>query len=117
MPSIARALFFFGLAHDTLVNVRRLFVDRGEYAAGITVELIFAFGITDTVDYAACYVLDIDVGARTHFARDDNQTGGTERFAGYFGVGVVTKEFVENGIGNLIRNFVGVSFGHGLRRK
>lgn len=45
---IARALFFFGLAHDTLVNVRRLFVDRGEYAAGITVELIFAFGITDS---------------------------------------------------------------------
>ena len=114
---IARALFLFGLAHDTLVDVRRLFVDRGEHAAGITVELIFAFGITDTVDYAACYVLDIDVGARTHFARDDDQTGGAERFAGYFGVGVVTKEFVENGIGNLIRNFVGVSFGHGLRRK
>ena len=114
---IARALFFFGLAYDTLVDVRRLFVDRGEHAAGITVELIFAFGITDTVDYAACYVLDIDVGARTHFARDDDQTGGAERFAGYFGVGVVTKEFVENGIGNLIRNFVGVSFGHGLRRK
>ena len=88
-PLVARALFLFGGAHDALVDVGRLFVDGRQDAARVGIELVVAPVIADAVDDAARYALHVDVGLRPHFARDDHQTGGAERFAGDLRVGVV----------------------------
>ena len=114
---VAGTLRILLLAHDTLVDVGRLLVDGREDAARRGIELIGALVVADPVDHAAGYPLHIDIGLRAHLARHNHQTGGAEGFAGDLRIGVVTQELIENGIGNLIRDLVGVSFRHRLRRK
>ena len=109
---VAGALFLFGLAYDALVDIGRLFVDRRQHAARIAVETVIGVRIADPVDHAARDVLYVHVRFRTDFTGHDDQPRGAERFAGYFRIGIVTKKFVEDCIGNLIRNLVGMSFGH-----
>ena len=110
-------LLLLGFALDALVDVRGLFVDRRENAARIAVELVFALRVADALDHAPGHALHVDIGLRTHFARNDHESRGAERLAGDFRIGVVAQEFVENGVGNLIRDLIGVPFGHRLRCK
>lgn len=107
----------FGGAYDALVDVGRLFVDGREHAARIAVELVFAAGVADAVDDPARHALYVDVGFRAHFACHDDESRRAERFAGDLGACVVTQEFVQDGVRNLIRDFVGVSFRHRFRRE
>ncbi len=45
------------------------------------------------------------------------EAGGGEGFAGDAAEGIVGQAGVEDGVGNLVGNFVGVTFSHGFRRK
>ncbi len=91
-----------------------LAVERGEDGAGVGVEAHSAVGVADAADGAADEVLEFDVGAGGDFAGDDDEAGGAEGFAGDAGHGVLTEHFVEDGVGDLVRNLVGVSDGDGF---
>ena len=114
---VAGTLLLLGLADDALVDVRRLFVDGRQDAARVAVELVLALGVADAPDHAARHALHVDIGVRAHFAGHDHESRGAERFAGDLRVGVAAQEFVEDCVGNLIRNLIGVPFGHRLRCK
>ena len=114
---IAGTLLLLGFTHDTLVDVGRLLVDGRNNTARIAVETVITLGVADLVDDATCHTLHIDIGLRAHLAGDDHETRRAEGFAGDLRIGVVAKEFVENGVGNLIRDLIGVSLGHRFRCK
>ena len=113
---VAGSLLFV-LFHDALVDVGALLVDGGEDAAGVSVEHVVAPGIADAVDDASGDVLYIDVCFRTHFAGNYYQSRRAEGFARHLRFGVAAKEFVEYRVGYLVRDFVGVPFRNGFRRK
>jgi hypothetical protein len=113
---VAGALLVVAL-HHALVDVGALFVDGGENAAGVAVEHVVAPGVPDAVDYASCDVLYVHVRLRTYLARNDHQTCGTEGFAGHLRFGIAAEEFVEDRVGYLVRDFVGMPFRNGFRRK
>ena len=114
---VAGALLLLGFAHDALVDVRRLFVNGRQNAARVAVELIVAPGVADAVDHAARHALPVDIRLRAHFTRHDHESRGAEGFARDLRVGVAAQEFVEDCVGNLIRNLVRMSFGHRFRCK
>lgn len=99
---VAGTLLLLLLADDALVDVRGLLVDGRKDAARVAVELVFALRIADALDHAPGHALHVDIGLRTHFARNDHESRGAERLAGDFRIGVVAQEFVENGVGNLV---------------
>ena len=68
-------------------------------------------------DDAAHEALEIDVGLGRDFAGDDDQAGGGQRLAGDAAVGILVEAGVQDGVGNLVGDLVGMTFGDGLRRK
>ena len=102
---------------DAHGDVGRLAVDRREHGAGFAVEPELAAVVADLVDRRADDLLEVDVGARRDFAGDDSEAGRDERLAGDAADGILGEDGVENRIGNLIGDLVGVSFGDRFRRK
>src|SRR5580658_9409427 len=64
-------------------DVAGLFVDAGDYGAGVAVETVDGVVVADGADGAADYALEIDVGFGGDFARNYYEAGGGEGFAGY----------------------------------
>ena len=115
---VAGTLGFGLLADHAPVDVLALVMDGGQDAAGIAVKAVFSLVVTDAVDDPADGFLDIDVCVLgTDFAAHDDQAGGAEGFAGHFGIGVLTEELVEDGIGDLVGHFVRMAFGNGFGSK
>lgn len=117
MPWSPAPCFLFGGAYDALVDVGRLSWMAESTPHELPSNLVFAAGVADAVDDPARHALYVDVGFRAHFARHDDESRRAERFAGDLGACVVTQEFVQDGVRNLIRDFVGVSFRHRFRRE
>lgn len=111
---VSRTLFHRIGAYHTLVDVGALLVDGTQHAATIRVELVFAFVVSDATNDIARDTLQIHIGVGIDLAREDDLSRGDKCFDGDFGVGVLGKEVVENGVGDLVRDFVRVSFGHGF---
>jgi hypothetical protein len=61
--------------------------------------------------------LEIDVGFGGDFSGDDNEAGGGKGFAGHAAGGVFGEAGVEDGVGNLVRDFIGMAFGYGFGGK
>ena len=92
-------------------DVGALFVDGRDDGAGVGVETVFALGVTYAADGPAGDILDIDVCVvGGDFASDDYESGADEGLAGNAGVGVLAEEVIEDGVGNLIRDLVGMPF-------
>src|SRR5439155_27319272 len=85
--------------------------------AGFAVEAELAAVVADLVDRAADDFLKVDVRARRDLAGDHREAGGDQRFAGDAADRVLGEDGVENGIGDLIGDFVRVSFGDRLGRE
>src|SRR5271157_523819 len=96
-------------------NVAGLLVDAGDDGAGVGVEAVEGVVVTDGGDGAADDTLEIDVGLGGDFTGDDDQAGGGQSFAGDAAEGVVGEAGVENGVRNLVGDFIGMAFGHRLR--
>ena len=116
-PLVAGPLLLLGLAHDTPVDVGRLLVNGRHHAARVAVEAVLALRVADAVDDATRHALHVHVRLRAHLARHDHQSRGAERLARHLRIGVVTQEFVQNGVGNLIGDFIGMPLGHRFRCK
>jgi hypothetical protein len=71
--------------------------------------------IADIDDSAADDFLEIDPGRRRYLASDDCHPGLDESFARNARVLVFGEDCVENGVGNLVGNFVRMSLGNGFR--
>ena len=84
----------------------------------MSVEHILGFVVANALDDLAHRALDVHIRLfAADFAAHDDQSGRTKGLTGDLRLAVLGKELIQNGIGNLIRYFVGVSLGHALRRE
>ena len=100
-----------------LRDVARLLVDGRYHGAGVGVEAVESVVVADGGDDAANQTLEIDVGLGGDLAGNDHQSGGRQRLGGDAAVRVLLQAGIENGVGDLIGNLVGVAFGNGFRGK
>ena len=96
---------------NALGDVAGLLVDGGDDGAGVGVEAVERVVVADGGDHAAHQALEIDVGLGGDFAGDDHEAGGGQGFGGDAAVGVLLQAGVENGVGDLVGNLVGMAFG------
>ena len=108
-PLVARAA-----GVDALRDVGRLAIDRAQHRARLAVEAEARVVVADRRDRAAHDVRDRDVGIRRDLAGDARESGGHERFACDARIGISRENRVEHGIGDLVRDLVGMTFGHRL---
>ena len=109
---IAGSLRIGIVALDTAVDVGRLLVNGRHDTARRGIELILAAVVAYAVYHPARNALNVDVCLRAHLARNNYETRCAERLARHLRARVMTKKFVENSIGNLIRHLIGMSLGH-----
>ena len=98
-------------------DIGALAVDVGDDGAGVSVKAVLCAGVADIGDDLADDLLEIDVAAGGDLAHDVHQTRGSTGLASHAGVGVVGQDLVQNGIGDLVADLVGMSFGDGLGSK
>ncbi len=106
-------LGFIGLV-DALGDVRRLDVDGRQHAAGGAVESVIRLVVPDPVHDLACDGGDVHIAARGNLAHHVNHAGRRGHFAGHVRVRILREDGVQHGVGDLVADFVRVSFGHGL---
>ena len=111
-------------------------MDGVHHAAGAAVEAVLGAIVSDVSQHASHDVLHVYVRLGADFSSDHDKTGGDQRLAcaaKLRGVGRLTRggdvallrptiDFfrengVEDGVGNLVANLVGMAFGHGLGRE
>ncbi len=98
-------------------DVRRLVVDRGNNGAGLGVEAILSAGIPNVANHFPGQVAKVDVGVRGDFARYQHQSGSNQGLARHAAARIVLQHRIENGIGNLVGDFIGMALGNRLRGK
>ena len=98
-------------------DVGRLALDGIEDAAGLAVEADSGVGVADVGDGLARELRNVDITGGRDFAGYDANAGGDQHFASHAAVRILFENSIENGIGNLVRNLIGVALGHGFRRE
>src|SRR5699024_813989 len=73
--------------------------------------------IADGTDDLAGDAGDIDVAGGGDLAHNMDKAGGTGGLAGDAGAGVLRKNGVEDGVGNLVADFIGMPLGDGFGRE
>ena len=99
---------------DALADVRRLLADRREHGAGARVEVVARVVVADLGDGLANDRRHVDIAVGRDLARDERHARGHERFARHARTRVLCKQSIENGVGNLVCDLVGMAGGHGL---
>ena len=94
------------------IDVSALFVDGTEDATTFGFEFIGSFGVADSCDGVSHDLLQVDVGIGAYFARHHHLSRGHEGFTRHLGLRVKGEEIVEDGVRDLVRHFVGMSFRH-----
>ena len=85
----------------------------GKHTAGIAVEHIFCLVVAYAVDDSSYSRLNVDVCIfGTHLSSYNHETGAAECLARHLRLWILAEEFIKDGIGNLIRHLVRVSFRH-----
>ena len=111
---IARALILVHDAVYALSDVGGLLVEADQHSAGVAVEAVLRAVVADFHDLAAHDLLDGHIGGGGDFAHDQHHAGGGGAFAGDVGVGILRENRVEDGIGNLVADFIRMTLGHGF---
>ena len=99
---------------DALLDVLRLLVVAHENRAALVVDAVFGVVVADALQHVAGEVDVVDVGGRGDFAGHDDEARRTEGFGGNAGEGILLKAGVENGVGDLVRDLVGMTFADGF---
>ena len=107
---VACALFFRIFANYTSVDVLTLFVKSGKNTARIAVKHNLAVVVAYFVDDFAGDTCKVNVSVGFYFAGDNDLTCGDKSFARNFRVSVVCKKFIKDSVGNLVTNFIRVTF-------
>src|SRR5271156_4203798 len=95
-------------------DVWRLFMDGADDAAGFSVETEFGAGVADVANDFACQVGKIHVSGGGDFAGDDYESSGDQGLAGHAAHGIVGDDSIEDCVGNLVGDFVGMTLGYGF---
>ena len=111
---VAGALLGPLVAVDTLRDVRRLTIDRGQHRAGAAIEAERGVGVADAGHRLAHEIGNVDVRAGGDLAGHHRHPGGHQRFTSHARVGVAGDDRIENGVGDLVGNLVGMPFGYRL---
>ncbi len=112
---ISRTLVFFGRGVDAHGDIGRLLFDGGEHGAGFPIETHAGAAVADFLDGFANDLGHIDPSGRGDFSGNDDHTCFGEGFAGDAGLGILSEDVIEDGVGDLVADFIGMTFGHGLR--
>ena len=97
------------LVVKALRDVGRLLLDGDEEIEGLVVETLLRVVVTNVLDSLADDLLVVELGVGGDLTEDHDHTGLGGRLAGNLGETVLRQAGVENGIGDLVRNLVGVA--------
>jgi hypothetical protein len=98
----------------TLGDIGRLLLDGDEKVKGLVVEALGGVIVTNVLDSVTDNLLVVDLGLGGDLAEDHDHTGLGGSLAGNLGQGVLGQAGVEDGIGNLIGDLVGVTLTYRL---
>jgi hypothetical protein len=98
-------------------NVRRLRLDDVQHAAGLVVEAEGGVRVAHVLDGFPRQARYVDVALGGDFARHHADSGGDQSLAGHSAVGILLQHRIENRIGYLVGDLVGVPLGDGLGRE
>ena len=93
-------------------DVAGLLVDGGDDAAGIAVKAKFCAVIADVTDDLTGNLRDVHIAGGADFSHYHDHAGGNGGFTGYTSVWVLLQNRVEHCVGNLVTDFIGMSFGN-----
>ena len=81
------------------------------------IDAVVGVVVADLLEHVARKADVVDVGVRGDFAGEHHETGGAERFGGDAAHRVFGEAGVEDGVRDLIRDFVGMTFTDGFGSK
>ena len=96
---------------DALGDVGRLPLDRGDDGAGIAVEAALRGGVADVADHAPCAISPkCTLALRRDLAGDHHEARLDQRLARDAAVGILGEHRVQDGVGDLVADLVGMAF-------
>ena len=98
-------------------DVGGLLVDVEYHAAGVAVKAVLGPVIADVPDDLPGHLGDVHIAGGGDLTHDVHQTGGHGGLTGHTGHRVLSQNGVQNSVGNLVADLVGVSLGDRLRGK
>ena len=102
------------LVVETLGNVRGLLLNSDEQVAGLVVKTLLGVIVTDVLDGITDDLLVVELGLGGDLTEDHDHTGLGGSLTSNLGEGVLAKAGIEDGVGNLISDLVGVTLTNGL---
>jgi hypothetical protein len=102
---------------DALGDVGRLLVERDEDRDVVAVVAVVAVVVADPPDRLADDLGDVEVDLARDLAGDHRHAGVDQRLAGDPALGVPRHDGVEDRVGDLVADLVGVALGDGLGRE
>src|SRR5215472_1030292 len=112
-----QALIASATGVDTHSDIRRLALHGADDRASVGVKTVFGVIVANLADGFACYFVVINVGRGGDLARDHDQARRDQSLASYTPLGILAHNFIEDGIGYLVSDFVRVTFGDGFGRE
>ena len=102
---------------DAHGDVGALAVDGGQHGAGLVVKAVAGAVVADVFHGLPDDALHIHLGVGGHFAHHHHHAGGGAGLTGHVGAGVLGQDRVQNAVGHLVAQLVGMAFGDAFRRK
>jgi len=103
---------------DSLGDVGGLLVESHQHRAAVGIESTGpGAAVTDLLDHIANQVDEIHLCFGCHLTGDHAETGVHDGLAGHAAGGILGQQSIENGVADLIADFVGMPFRNGLGRK
>ena len=107
---VGLAVFGFQGLVDAHGDVRGLGIDGGEHAAGVAVKAALGVVVANVLDHLADDGGDIHIAGGGNLAHDVDDAGGGGGLTGHVSLGVLLDDSVQNGIGHLVANLIGMAF-------
>ena len=99
---------------ETLGDIGGLLLDSDEKVEGLVVEALGRVIIANALDGLTDHLLVVNLGLGGDLAKDHDHAGLGGGLAGDLGEGVLGQAGIENGVGDLISDLVGVALADGL---
>jgi len=103
------------LVVETLGDIRGLLLNGDEQVAGLVVKALGGVIVTDVLDGVTDNLLVVELGLGGDLTEDHDHTGLGGSLASNLGEGVLPEAGIEDSVGNLISDLVGVALTDGLR--
>ena len=95
-------------------DVAALLVDIGDDSAGVAIKAVLGPVVADVQHYLAGDLGDVHIAVGGDLAHNVDQARGGTGFAGHAAIGVLLQDRVQDGIGDLVADLIGMPLGDGL---